>query len=80
MFSAEEWKALEYAFPSVSDEYSDRKYQLVFNLRVTRTWNKKQVNTRYHISSENDISIIGLIVRFWGLGLSHCRELLANRP
>ena len=74
-FSAKGWKALEYAFPSIFDKFSHRKYQLVFTLKVTRVWNSKKANPLYFISRENDISITGLIVKFWGRG--YCCQLLA---
>ena len=44
VFTAEESKAFEYAFPSTFDEYSDRRYHLVFLLNVTRVWNSKKAN------------------------------------
>ena len=41
VFSAEGHTALEYAFPSTFDEYSNRRYQIVFLMNVTRVWHKK---------------------------------------
>ena len=66
---AEELKALEYGFPSTFDEFSDRRYQIIFKLKFTRVWHDNQANSNYYQSRENDVAITGICIKFWGRGL-----------
>ena len=53
---AEELKALEYGFPSTFDEFSDRRYQIIFKLKVTCVWHDDKANSNYYQARENETS------------------------